>query len=176
MFPTSPADARSLLANLGAPAHLLRHVELVGEAADLLIACFRENGVSVDEGFVRVGVVLHDVGKIQHPEELTGAGDQHEPAGERMLLAAGVTPAVARVCLSHARWRTMPVELEDLVIALADKLWKGVRAPDLEESVLREAAVRSGRVFWDLFVPFDSCFERIAEGGHARLERSRETG
>ena len=176
MFPASPADARSLLANLGAPEHLLRHVELVGEAADLLITCFGENRVSLDDGFVRVGVVLHDAGKIEHPQELAGPGDDHEPAGERMLLAAGVTPAVARVCLSHARWRAMAVELEDLVIALADKLWKGVRAPELEERVLREATVRSGRAFWDLFVPFDSCFEKIAEGGHARLERSRETG
>ncbi|WP_437917062.1 HD domain-containing protein [Sorangium sp. So ce302] len=175
MFPASRDDARSLLATLGAPPHLLRHVELVGEAADLLIVLFREQGIPIDEDLVRVGVVLHDAGKIEHPRELTGPGSEHEPAGERMLLAASVTPALARVCLSHARWQQMACTLEELIIALADKLWKGVRVPDLEERVLLEAAARGGRDRWGLFIPFDSCFERIAERGHVRLERSRHT-
>lgn len=174
MSPVSREDARSLLVTLGAPSHLLRHTELVGEAADALLAAFGAQGVPLDEAFVRAGVVLHDAGKIAHPAELTGAGDAHEPAGERLLLAAGVAPPLARVCLSHARWRTMTVTLEELVIALADKLWKGVRAAELEERVLHEAAARSGRPFWDLFVPLDGCFEGIAEEGHSRLERSRE--
>ena len=173
MFPACRDDARSLLAPLGAPPHLLLHVELVGEAADLLIALFQKHGVPVDDDFVRAGVVLHDAGKIEHPQELFGPGSEHEPGGERLLLAAGVAPALARVCLSHARWREMSVTLEELVIALADKLWKGVRAPDLEERVVAEAAARLGRARWDLFVPFDSCFEDIAEHGHERLERSR---
>lgn len=176
MFPASRDAARALLVGLGAPPHLLRHVDLVGEAADLLIECFGDHGVSFDDQFVRVGVVLHDAGKIAHPGELTASGDDHEPAGERMLLAAGVVPSLARVCLSHARWRTMTVTFEEMVIALADKLWKSVRAADLEERVLREAADRSGSTFWDLFVPLDACFESVAEGGLARLERSRSTG
>lgn len=174
MFPASVEDARALLASLGAPRHLLRHVELVGEAADVLIACFREHRVPIDADFVRIGVVLHDTGKIERPSELVGPGNAHEPAGEAMLLAAGVTPAVARVCLSHARWHQVAATLEELLVALADKLWKGVRHPALEERVLHEAAARSGRDRWDLFLPLDSCFETIAEGGHSRLERSRD--
>lgn len=173
MFPATRDDARSLLVTLGAPPHLLRHIELVGEAADLLILLFREHGIAVDDNFIRAGVVLHDAGKIEHPRELVERGNEHEPAGERMLLAASVTPALARVCLSHARWREMAPTLEELIIALADKLWKGARVSALEERVLHEAAVRSGRDRWDLFIPFDSCFERIAEQGHSRLERSR---
>jgi len=152
LFPRSAADARSLLADLGAPPHLLRHVEPVGEAAEALVASFHEHRVHLDDVFVRVSVVLHDASKIVYSGELKEPGDEHEPAGERL--------------------RTMPVELEELVIALADKLWKGVRAPDLEERVLHDAATRSGRPFWDLIVPFGSCFESVAEGSPGRPESS----
>jgi len=36
---------------------------------------------------------------------------------------------------THARWRHMHVSLEELIVALADKLWKGVRDSELEEGV-----------------------------------------
>lgn len=174
MFPAAIDEARTLLATLGAPASLLLHTALVGEAAEEIIAALSARRVPIDEDFVRVGVVLHDAGKIAHPQELRESGDAHEPAGERLLLAAGVTPALARVCLSHARWPAMDCSLEELLVALADKLWKGVRRADLEERVIAEAAQRSRQDRWDLFVPLDSTFERIADGGHARLERSRQ--
>ena len=165
-------DAIVLLKRLGAPSHLLRHVELVGEAADLLLSELRAARISVSEDFVRVGVVLHDVGKIHHPQEMSQPGSLHEPEGEKMLLEAGAPPDVARVCLSHARWGSMECSLEELLIALSDKLWKGVRRADLEEAVIRNSGERSGRDYWDLFVSMDSCFERIADEGAARLVRS----
>jgi hypothetical protein len=51
---------------------------------------------------MRLGVMLHDVGKIVHSQELDGPGAEHEPAGERLLLDHGVSLEVARMCLSHA--------------------------------------------------------------------------
>lgn len=89
-----------------------------------------------------------------------------------MLLEVGAPPDVARVCLSHARWEAMECSLEELLVALSDKLWKGVRRPDLEEAVIRESGRRVGRDYWDLFVSMDSCFERIADDGATRLVRS----
>jgi hypothetical protein len=67
----------------------------------------------------------------------------------------------------------MACSLEELVIALSDKLWKGVRVAELEERVLLEAEARTGLDRWELFIPLDSCFEKVAEEGHSRLERSR---
>ena len=32
---------------------------------------------------------------------------------------------LARFCVTHARWESDGIGLEDLLVALADKLWKG---------------------------------------------------
>lgn len=97
----------------------------------------------------------------------------HDPAGEALLLQHGVSPDVARVCVSHARWQSMSVSFEEVLIALADKLWKGVRHRALEERVIDAAAERMGTERWDVFVRLDSAFEHIASLGGERLERSR---
>src|SRR5690606_10360156 len=160
---------RNLLQSLEAPPHLLRHVELVGEAGDELLETFRQLAVPVDANFVRIGIILHDAGKLEHPHEMYGGGNEHEPAGEKLLLAKGVDPRLARVCQSHARWAKMECSFEELAIALADTLWKGVRREALEQAVVQQAAQATGKEFWDIFVPLDSAFEKIAEAGHERL-------
>ena len=146
---------------------------MVGEAADLLLARLLVLGVPVRAELVRVGVVLHDAGKILHPAELDRAGGEHEPAGEALLLEHGVSPELARICVSHAGWEVMPVSLEELLVALADKLWKGVRKPALEERVIDLVAAELGKDRWEIFVGLDTLFEAIAADGVMRLERSR---
>lgn len=169
----SKSDALEFLKSLEVPRHLLVHTDLVGEAGEDLIRALRSVGLGFDQEFVRVGIVLHDSGKITHPNELFGGGSEHEPEGERLLLAYGVEPRLARVCLSHARWATMDCSFEELLIALADKLWKGVRGDELERLVMQRAADQLGKDFWELFETLDTAFERIADRGHERLERSR---
>jgi HD superfamily phosphodiesterase len=164
--------ARDLLVSLGAPPSLLTHVLLVGEAAELLLAELRRLGIAHDGGFVRTAVVFHDAGKILHPGELHRGGGAHEPAGEKLLRQHGVDQALARYCLSHARWAQMPCSLEELLVALADALWRGQRDAALEKHVVEAAGARCGRGFWDLFVSLDNCFESIAADGVARLQRS----
>ena len=167
------ADAFILLQKLGAPQRLIRHVELVGEAVNDLLTALTQQGVQLDEAFVRMGVVLHDTGKAVHQDELSRPGAEHEPTGERLLLDHGVPPKLARVCRSHAQWASLEASLEELVIALADKLWKGVRVPALEELVIERAAAAGNRDKWGLFIPLDAAFETIAAGGDERLTRSR---
>jgi hypothetical protein len=67
----------------------------------------------------------------------------------------------------------MQVTLEELLVALADKLWKGVRKPKLEERVIDLVATSVGKSRWDIFVDLDTCFEAIAADGVDRLERSK---
>jgi len=67
----------------------------------------------------------------------------------------------------------MTASLEELLIALADKLWKGVRKPDLEEQVISCVANVLDQGRWDVFVTLDNVFEEIASGGEERLARSR---
>ncbi len=165
-------DALKLLDVLGAPEHLKTHAHLVGEAADLIIKKCDDMGFPIDGGFVRIGVVIHDVGKIVHTNEMTGSGSKHEPGGQKMLLQQGVDPAIARCCLSHARWASMDCSIEELLIALADKLWKGKRAEELELKIIDQFALMIGKQRWDIFAELDSHFEEVAAGGHERLQRS----
>ena len=161
-----------LLIDVEAPPRLRRHAELVGEAADALLVAFRRLEIPLRADFVRVGVVLHDVGKTIHKAELDAPGASHEPAGEQLLLERGASPEVARVCRSHAQWRTLAQTLEELVIALADKLWKGARVTDLEELVIDRAAVSAGTDRWHLFTELDAVFEEVASSADSRLARS----
>lgn len=90
-----------------------------------------------------------------------------------MLLEAGVSPKLARSCVSHARWADEGVTLEERLVALADKLWKGKRETALEELVVEEVARRSGGDRWSVFTSLDEAFETIAAGADDRLARSR---
>jgi hypothetical protein len=168
----SAEDARQLLKALGAPQRLVAHTGFVGEAAEALLAKLHSLHAALDANFVRIGVVLHDAGKIDHPNELAVPGSAHEPAGEALLLSKGVDPKLARCCLSHARWASMTCSLEELVIALADTLWKGKRLPALETAMVKAVSERSKQDYWDLFIDLDTCFEDIAAGGANRLRRS----
>jgi hypothetical protein len=165
--------ARNLLVSLGALPSLVTHVRLVGEAAEALLAELQRLGVPLDADFVRAAVALHDAGKILHPGELHGGGSEHEAAGDALLRAHGVDPALARCCLSHAQWDRMPCSLEELTVALADTLWKGRRNETLEKQIVDAVSERLGQSFWNLFVELDTCFESIAADGAERLLRSR---
>jgi HD domain len=164
--------AYAFLKELGAVDRLIQHVQLVGEAAEELIAQLQTLGLSFDVEWVRLGVAFHDVGKILHPLELVEKGTQHEAAGELLLLAQNVDPKVARCCKSHGQWQNMECSFEELVVALADHLWKGKRNVELEHLVIDRAAGMLQQDYWDLFVVLDSGFEAIAAGGHIRLSRS----
>jgi HD superfamily phosphodiesterase len=176
MKPITESEALALLDDLGAPQRLLAHARHVAEAARALVAGCRGCGVTVDADFVVAGALLHDAGKCLHPEELDQPGAQHERAGEALLLAHGVSPAMARVCVTHAQWDQPEATLEALLVALADKLWKGKRVQALEERVIDTAAARVRKPRWDLFVDLDTCFEAVTADGPARLLASHPDG
>lgn len=168
----SRTDAYELLQRLGAAPRLLRHVQLVGEAADMLVDAYARLHLDVDGSRIELGVAIHDAGKILHPEEMHGPGSLHEAAGKQLMLENGVQAEIAECCVSHAAWRSAGLGLEELSVALADKLWKGKREEDLELLVIDRAAERLRTDRWDVFAVLDSVFEGIAAGGTERLNRS----
>lgn len=172
--PRTPEEALTLLEDLGAPPHLRRHHELVLEAAMVLVSeLVRAFSLRLDAQRVLVGAALHDVGKIRHPTEMSVPGNAHEREGEAMLLARGVAPAVARFCWTHAAWTHPEATLEDLIVAAADKLWKGKREAELEQLLVTALAASSGTPAWDAFSRADEIFSEIAADGDDRLARSR---
>lgn len=166
------SEAYEFLKRLGATEKLIRHVKLVGEAAELLIGKLHQLPLSFDADFVRLGVAIHDAGKILHPDEMYAKGNHHEPDGEKLLLSHGIQPKLARCCRSHARWQQMDSTLEELLIALADTLWKGKRNDALENLIVDQIANHTAKDRWNLFIELDSCFEKIAAAGEERLARS----
>jgi hypothetical protein len=165
--------AYQFLEDLGASPHLIVHVKLVGEAAELIIAELDRLAIDIDKDFIRLGVVFHDAGKILHPAELSTKGNRHEADGESLLIQHNVDPTLARCCRSHAKWQQMDCSLEELWVALADTLWKGKRNSQLEELAISRLAKQAHRDYWELFIQMDNCFERIAADGHFRLLRSQ---
>lgn len=166
-------DALALLGSLGATPWLVRHHELVGEAAAIVCDRFaRELGLVFDRDVVLLGAVLHDAGKIVHPAEMSAPGHEHELAGRQLLVEHGVAPAIARFCVTHAGWDAADATVEDLLVALADKLWKGKRDEGLEQRIVTVVAERIGRPTWDVFDRVDAICDNVAAGGAERLARS----
>ena len=166
------SEVYTFLRGLGANEQLLNHLLLVAEAAEMIIEKIKRVGAQFDEDFVRLGVALHDSGKILFSVELNHKGNRHESGGQEFLLSQGVSPRLARCCLSHAQWETMECSIEEMLIALSDKLWKGKREEELEKRVINELAKIVGKNPWDLMIDLDSEFESIASQASERLLRS----
>lgn len=166
-----PERVAGLLERVGAQPRLVAHLELVhGVAVELLAAVGRRwPGVEVDEAAVRFGAATHDVGKVRHPEELTGPGHAHEPAGYALLVELGVDPADARFARTHASWGLPGISLEELLVALADKVWKNRREEELEDLVTGRIAEICGLERWEVFLELDEVLTAIGEGAEGRL-------
>jgi hypothetical protein len=145
LLPSLPPIAAGLCEKLAAPSLLVRHLILVHAAAvellDGLHAAFPD--LVVDCGAVLLGASLHDIGKVLHPGELTGPGNQHERDGPGLLIENGVPPRLARFARTHGRWRDVN-DLEDLFVAVADNVWRGRRVDELETKVALIVAAATG--------------------------------
>jgi hypothetical protein len=168
----SVEEVYTFLSKHGAPSRLVRHAQFVAEVAKLLSDKLRNLSITLDEHFIVIGAAIHDAGKIKHSEELAHAGNLHENTGEEFLLELGIDPKLARVCRSHSQWKSLECSLEELIIALADNLWKGKRNEELEQVFLEKLAQSSSQDKWELFLELDTCFETIANQGDSRLLNS----
>ena len=170
-----PTDALSLLQLAAAPPRLVVHLELVHDVAVRLLTGLRKRwpALDIDAHAVAFGAATHDLGKALVPGELSGPGALHEALGRRWLEDHGVSPALARFAETHAWTPGAPLPLEDLLVALADRCWRGARVPSLEDAAVLALAARAGVDRWTAFEALDGLVERIAAGADARLERLR---
>jgi hypothetical protein len=159
-----PARAEELLVSLDAPPRLAAHLRAVHDVAWQLADWFTDR-LPLDRAAVLFGAATHDIGKIVHVEELSGPGHRHEPAGRDLLLAHGVEPELARFAASHASWTAPDITTEELVVSLADKIWKAKRVPDLEQLIV----ARLDGQPWEAFMVLDDELSRIAADSDRRL-------
>ncbi|MFE8602019.1 HD domain-containing protein [Archangium violaceum] len=129
-----PDPAARILDELRAPPRLVAHLTLVHDVAGRLVSALRKRWprLSFDAEAVAFGAALHDVGKAVVREELSQPGDRHEALGEQLLLSRGVPAHLARFARTHAQSEREALALEDLLVTLADKVWKGTRDEPLD--------------------------------------------
>ncbi|MCU7823699.1 HD domain-containing protein [Kitasatospora sp. DSM 101779] len=166
-----PQEVAELLQELGAPPRLVAHLRAVHEVAGQLLGWVAEHcpALEVDREAVLFGAATHDIGKVRHPAELSGPGSAHEPAGRELLLEHGVAEELARFAAGHATWDAPGTRAEDLLVSLADKVWKNKRLPDLEDRVVAELCRAGGRPGWEEFLALDELLTRIGDGAEERL-------
>ncbi len=165
-----PPAAAELLITLQAPPRLVAHLRAVHDVACQLADWAAEHhpAVPLDREALLFGAATHDIGKVEHPAELSGPGSAHEPAGHALLLRHGVPEHLARFARTHASW-SAAATFEELLVSLADKAWKAKRVEDLEQLVTTRLAAASGREPWDVFLALDDELDRIAAGADERL-------
>lgn len=166
-----PADAAELLLAAAAPPRLAAHLRVVHDVAAQLTAWLSHHHpeLTFDHEAVLFGAATHDIGKAIHIEELSGPGSRHEQAGQQLLLHAGITPRLARFAATHASWQTPGIKLDDLLVSVADKVWKAKRVPDLEQLVVNRLAAASGQQPWQAFLHLDDHLDQLADGADHRL-------
>lgn len=165
-----PDRVRALLEALDASPRLAAHLRAVHDVAwELTDWVFRHYpAASFDRQAVLFGAAVHDIGKTVHAGELSGPGHEHEQAGYEILLAQGVEEHLARFAANHAAWDAAS-SLEDLLVSLADKVWKAKRVTDLEQLVTDRLAAASGQEPWQVFMSLDDELNRIAAEADRRL-------
>ncbi|SBT40203.1 HD domain-containing protein [Micromonospora auratinigra] len=166
-----PAQVAELLVRVQAPPRLAAHLRAVHEVAAQLVDALAQRfpQLTVDRAAVLFGAATHDIGKVVHPEELGGPGSAHEPAGRELLLRHGVPASLARFAATHADWRSAGIGVDDLLVSVADKVWKGKRVRDLEDLVVDRLAAATGGERWAVFLELDDVLDRLAADADHRL-------
>ncbi|WP_338039866.1 HD domain-containing protein [Nocardia mangyaensis] len=156
---------------MDAPPRLAAHLRAVHDVACQLAEWLKTtyDTVQFDADAVLFGAATHDIGKILHPAELSGPGSAHEADGHQLLLDLGVHDSAARFARTHAAWTEPDIGMDDLLVGLADKIWKAKRVPELEQLIVERVAAVSGQEPWQVFMMLDEELDRIAAEADQRL-------
>ena len=161
ILPPVPEKAALLYLELGAPPRLVRHLQVVHASALMLVdglaRCFPD--LAFDRQMVLLGAAIHDLGKVLHPEEIQGPGHLHEINGPGLLEQHGLEASLARFARTHGEWEGEGIE--DLLVALADMVWKGHRHDALEQAICRAITAHSGVSDWQAWSVIDELAEAI---------------
>jgi hypothetical protein len=157
-----PPTAAELLVALDAPPRLAAHLRAVHHVAHRITDGLAGHGLATDRGAVHFGAATHDIGKVRHVDELTSPGKRHEPAGQEILIQYGVPPELARFAATHGSWREPARTPEDLLVSLADTVWKGERITGLEQLVLDHLVAATSLDEWDAFLRLDDVLATAA--------------
>ena len=168
-----PEQAVRILRKQKAPPRLYAHSQLVHDSAKRIVLRLEKAypALKLDREVVLKGAALHDIGKVIHPSELTGIGNKHELDGMELLEELGIPLKVARCAFTHGAWRRdANLPLEDLLVALADMAWKGVRSESLDNMIVDRIAEQTKSEKYAVFMALDDLLTSIGDDSEARLQ------
>ena len=171
-FSPLPKDVQEICRALRSPPRLVAHLTVVHDVARRLAQELRKAfpTLDFDEKSVLFGAATHDIGKAVYTEELVQPGHRHEQKGAELLRGRGVPDNLARFAYTHANWEETPgIQIEDLLVALADHCWKGKRSSELEEEVTQIISKQTQRESWEVFSALDDILQRLASNSDQRL-------
>ena len=116
---------------------------------------------------------VHDAGKSVVVQELSTPGMLHETAGAQIAEQLGVPPWISKICASHSADSPENLDMEEIAVRLADKLWKGKRDAEFEKQAIKGFSSILNLDEWRIFMELDRVFQSIADMGHERLESTR---
>jgi HD domain len=168
-----PREVLSLLAAHDARPRLVAHLTLVHDVAQQLVISVSQASprLRFDADAVRFGAATHDIGKALHPEELSAPGNAHEAAGESLLVRAGIAPSRARFARTHGTPRDAldGLEVEDLLVILADTVWKGGRVRSVDDALIAAMMRADGCSAWATFMVVDTIVDTLGGSASERI-------
>ncbi len=166
-----PKELTELLEILNSPERLKRHLSIVHTTAfDILTQLKVEWPIlKINQELILFGAATHDIGKTEITDELFESGKRHELTGMTILLNHGFTNEQSRFALTHGNWQDESLKIEDLLVALSDKIWKGNRVDDLERLVGQKLSSMLDCDYWDVYGKLDSILSQIALGADEKL-------
>lgn len=167
-----PESVVPLLQRIDVPPYLLAHLIVVHDVARRLVVTVGHHwpDLPVDAAAVHFGAATHDIGKVLHPEEMKALGERHRAAGVKLLEEHGTPPRLARFARTHAAWRKeADVQVEDLLVAVADQVWKGGRDEELETALLERLAASNDSELWEAYMTLDEVLTALASEADRRL-------
>ncbi len=167
-----PIEAAHLLQKFDASPRLIAHLILVHDVAHQLIDELQKEWPNFlfDKDTILFGAATHDIGKIIHPKELSNSGYLHEPSGYELLIKENVPENLARFTKTHGYYKdNEDLNVEDLLVMLADKCWKGKRAETLEHHLVNKIAQVTNEEMWEVLIMFDNIVERVTSQAEQRL-------
>lgn len=171
-FHELPPEVLDILTKYAVSPRLVAHLTVVHDVAVRLITQLDATWPTLeyDKQLVLFGAATHDVGKTVYPNELTGPGTQHEVIGPQLLLESGFPEIYARFARTHARWsQEATVQMEDVLVAFADTIWKGKRDDVLEREIVAHIVRQSQQELWEVYMKLDDIAVQLAIDAHDRV-------
>jgi len=94
----------------------------------------------------------------------------HEERGAEVLKGFGFPDSLARYTRTHASWKSPEVAIDDLLVSLADKVWRGKRQEDLEQILIYRMSLALSRPEWEVFASMDTLLSDLAADADGRLD------